>query len=121
MKPVKFKEAQTLLSAPEGWEDSIKPLWTATSRLSNGQKMMTSCWQPSWKDRIRVLMGWPVWHHTLGDEHPPIEVTTDLPFEREGEVDLKQFTDAVAVGGVITLSLIGAYCCASMIVGALFS
>jgi hypothetical protein len=40
------------------------------------------CWKLSWRDRLRVLLGWPIWHTVLTFNAPlqPQKISTDKPF-----------------------------------------
>lgn len=59
MKPVKFKNAREILGRPKDWNEDLHgpcgglPVLRANSNIY-------SCWQPSFKERIKLLFGQPV-------------------------------------------------------------
>ncbi len=79
MRASEFPEANTKLLAPKGMEDTVYdlPIWKdATLGL------VISHWKPTWRDRIRILFGRPLWLHVQDPTHPPLSIETDYPFER---------------------------------------
>lgn len=62
-----------LLTGP-GMEDlPVKEMHTA-----DGDRVLVSCWQPSWKERIQILFGRPFFLAVLTPwRHPGVLLTTD--------------------------------------------
>lgn len=69
MKPSNFKEATKTLQKPENMTDKeCAPL----SVYSDG-KICVSCWKPSWKERLSILVFGKVWLGVLsGQTQPPV-------------------------------------------------
>lgn len=41
-----------------------------------------SCWRPSWRERLALLLGRPVWLWVwMGNTQPPVALTVESPFE----------------------------------------
>jgi hypothetical protein len=76
MKGVHFAEATGLLLAPDGMENcSDLPVWRDDDHI-------LSCWQLSWRERIKLLLTGKLWFWAFGcATHPPIAMTVDYPFE----------------------------------------
>jgi hypothetical protein len=84
MKPTAFPESNgTLSGGPAvayGTEDDVSDL-----PVHRGAGQIISCWRPSWRDRLRVLVGGRVWLHVLAPRtHAPVLVATESPFADEG-------------------------------------
>lgn len=71
MKPIKFKDANKLLTRPHSMTDKeCGPLsvWT------DGEECM-SCWKPSLRERLSVLLFGRVWLSVLsGETQPPVVI-----------------------------------------------
>lgn len=69
MKPINFDKANRVLNKPDGWTDEeCKPLpvWTDHRRC-------VSCWELSWKDRIKAVLYGRVWLSvSSGSTQPPV-------------------------------------------------
>lgn len=83
MKPIPFNEANKVLTAPvqgattEGTAHKIDPLHVFT----DGQ-MCISCWQPTWRERLKILFSGKVWLFIIsGSTQPPVAVVSDSPFK----------------------------------------
>lgn len=78
MKCIDFSQATKSLGRPPGTtkEECVSlRVWNADG------KHCISCWKPNWKDRIRLLLGQPIWLWIWsGQTQPPVSVTTDNPF-----------------------------------------
>lgn len=79
MNPIRFAEANRELQKPEGMTDeqcASLPVYT------NGQQCV-SCWQATWKERIRFLFTGKAWLWVWsGETQPPVAVTVNDPFSR---------------------------------------
>lgn len=83
MAPTDFPEATRTYGKPVGWTDEqCSPLRVCEARDDDGFDLRISCWKPSWRDRLRVLFGRPVWLHIFGQAQPPVRLDTDVPFRR---------------------------------------
>ena len=71
MKPINFKESNGILGKPKGMTDEeCKPLnvWT------DGVDCIT-CWRPSPKERLKILLGQPIWvAMRSGSTQPPMYI-----------------------------------------------
>ena len=77
MRAVKFKEANKVLTKPEGWTDDecfSLHVW------NDGQKSI-SCWKPSIRERIKLLFTGKIWLWVYsGYTAPPVLVDVRTPF-----------------------------------------
>jgi hypothetical protein len=73
MNPIKFHGATHCLGAPKNWsrEELCEGLW-----VSEHDNVVTSCWKPTWRERLRMLLGKPVWLHVVGGQ-PPVSIEAD--------------------------------------------
>jgi len=79
MRPINFLHANKTFTKPDGMtDDECGPLPVYT----DGQYLI-SCWKPSFKDRLIILLGKSIWLWILGKAHPPVKLTTDNPFTEE--------------------------------------
>lgn len=69
-EPAPFFEANLLLGAPAGCEDTVVPL---PVRRANGR--VVSCWRPSIDELRRIVDTGEIWLSIWGDNHPPVLVT----------------------------------------------
>lgn len=77
MTPIKFEGATVRWVEPPDWDhaEPCADLWTF-----DDDGVEISCWRPSWRERLAIMFGSPVWLHVVGRQ-PPVQLTTD--FERE--------------------------------------
>lgn len=77
MKPIDFPQSTKVLQRPENMlDEECKPLpiW------SDG-KQCVSCWRPTLKERVRILMSGKVWLGVAaGNTQPPVYITGETPF-----------------------------------------
>jgi len=76
MQPKFFKDSNTLLCPPIDWvainHGNCKNL---TIRRENG--VCISCWHVSFKERIQILFGTPVYLHIVsGETQPAVKILT---------------------------------------------
>ncbi|MFA7505287.1 MAG: hypothetical protein WCZ28_11355 [Burkholderiaceae bacterium] len=69
-RPVEFAEANTLLLAPAGHEDSVAPL-----PVHRGDGCVVSCWQLSAEDLRRIAETGEIWLSVWGHTAPPVLVS----------------------------------------------
>lgn len=69
MKPINFPQANKNLLKPEGWTDEqCGSLPVATDGM-----VCISCWQPTWKERLSILLFGKVWLYVWsGQTQPPV-------------------------------------------------
>lgn len=79
MKPVRFPQQTVDLQRPAGMtEEECGSL----AVFRNGEHCI-SCWQPSWRERLLLVLGAPVWLWVWsGSTQPPVALTVDSPFAR---------------------------------------
>ena len=81
MKPVQFPEQNgTLGGGPAeyyGTEDDVVDL-----PVHRGNDMVISCWKPSLRDRLKLLLSSRVWLMVLAQTtHAPVAMSVDSPFK----------------------------------------
>lgn len=71
MEPVAFEQATNILLKPDSLTDALcgpLPVW------SNGQQCV-SCWRPSWRERLSILIFGRVWLWVWsGRTQPPVRL-----------------------------------------------
>jgi len=80
MRGIRFREANTKLTPPEGAEDVVYSLYVW--RHPEGG-LVISKWKLTWWERLQCLLKGHVWFHCWGNTHPPVLLSTDHPFEKE--------------------------------------
>ena len=72
MRPSDFKESNTVLQGPVGM-DNVEPL--QIHRTADGTRCI-SCWRPSWRERLSVLLFGRIWLDCWsGKTQPPVSLT----------------------------------------------
>lgn len=74
MKPINFHERETIFTSDD---PMIEPLPVLSVKYSDGERALVSCWKPSLKDIINVLIGKPIFLSLLSDFQPPCLLSTD--------------------------------------------
>lgn len=92
MRPTRFAEATAELSPPAGMtREECGHLAVAQTGPEHG--MTVSRWVPSWRERLRLLFGEPVWLWVWagGTTQPPVALEVrprgDRPFVSRAEVE----------------------------------
>lgn len=79
MKPIDFPQSTKVLQRPGTLSDSecgALPVW-------NDGKQCVSCWKPSIKERLNILLGGKVWLGVIsGKTQPPVFVAGERVFEK---------------------------------------
>lgn len=76
MTPVRFPQANSVLTAPKGMEKECGELHTFRDGVN-----CISCWQPTEEERAAIAAGQPVWLIVVsGHTQPPVAVTAVSPF-----------------------------------------
>lgn len=71
MEPITFPESNTVLRRPPSMtEEECGSL----DVYADGAGWV-SCWRPSWRERLSVLLFGRVWLGVLGQSHPPMWVS----------------------------------------------
>lgn len=68
MKPIRFKEYTRYLYAPEGMPE-VKPL-----PIHDDGEYLLSCWRPTLRERLSVLLFGRVWLWLHTRSHPPVTI-----------------------------------------------
>lgn len=91
MKPTDFPQANRTFHRPRSMTDEeCEPLRVYV--LTNHYALI-SCWRPTWRERLAILLGRPVWLWVSGGSHPPVALTAENPFP-EDDVDFSEDFDA---------------------------
>jgi hypothetical protein len=80
MKPIKFPQSTgTLTRPPSMTDEECAPL---PVHMCVNQDSIISCWRPSWRERLAVVFGCPVWLWVIGTggRHPPVAIEVENPF-----------------------------------------
>lgn len=72
MRPVTFPEANTKLVAPDDqpFDHNVKSIAPLPAWRDSWQ--ITSCWRPTWRERLSILLFGRVWLTVLGANQPPV-------------------------------------------------
>lgn len=75
MEPITFPGVTCVLGPPLDWKESLYGK-CANLPVCIAEGIITSCWKPSWKDRLRILMGKPIFVSIAarGGTQPPINL-----------------------------------------------
>lgn len=82
MKPTPFPEANSTLRGGPASNYATADVVPDLPVHKDGRQII-SCWTPTWRERLRVLLGGKVWLLVLAREtHAPVCVTAEKPFQR---------------------------------------
>lgn len=73
MKPVSFHKFKVSYTHPD---PDIEPLPVLRVTYGNGYRGLVSCWKPSFRDILRILLGKPVYLTIFGYAQPPVSLCT---------------------------------------------
>lgn len=83
MKPTDFPEKTVVLQRPAGMTEEQ----CGTLAVFTDGEHCVSRWAPSWKERLLIALGAPVWLWVWsGHTQPPVAVSVDSPFVAPGVV-----------------------------------
>ena len=80
MKPVISAKTQHALGAPLNWDEKAAGVCGSLPIQrgeSSGVHWVSSYWQATWMDRLRILFGRPIRLTVVGRTHPPVMVDTE--------------------------------------------
>ncbi len=83
MEPINFPESNTKLVADECGD-------LPAHKHADGY---VTCWQLSGNEMFKVLQTGVVWLHVLSQQHPPIMMVAEGPFEKEIDDDDEEGTE----------------------------
>lgn len=75
MRPIEFKQQNTVFTAPDGMEDKVEQLPAFC-----GEGQVISCWRMSFWERLKLLITGRLWFSVIGNAQPPIWLGVDCPF-----------------------------------------
>ena len=76
MTPSDFPQANLTLAKPAGMTDEqCKPLRVHTTGAE-----FVSCWRLTWRERLAILFGRPLWLWIVGRGHPPVMLSVENPW-----------------------------------------
>lgn len=74
MTPSDFPQSNgTLQKPPTMTDEECSPLKVHRALSHNAY---ISCWRPTWRERLAILFGSPVWLWVYGERHPPVALDT---------------------------------------------
>ena len=76
MTPTKFPQSNVELQAPKGMYN-CEPLYVFT----DGNHCISQ-WRLTWRERLKILIGRPVWLWVVMSPQPPVALTLDDPFKK---------------------------------------
>lgn len=74
MTPVSFHPQEQLFTSTD---PNVGDLPTIRVEYADGGRGIVSCWRPSFRERLSMLMGRPVYLCVLGWLYPPVLLSTD--------------------------------------------
>lgn len=79
MIPTTFPQANKKLLAPKGMEDNC-----GTLPVYCDGKLCISCWNLTWKERLKLLWTGNLWVYIIsGQTQPPIALDVENPWKKE--------------------------------------
>jgi hypothetical protein len=82
MRPISFPQQTGIMQKPPTMTDEeCSPL--PVHRCVNHCAFI-SCWKPTWRERLALFFGKPMWVWVSGDQHPPIAIDVQNPFQDIG-------------------------------------
>ena len=77
MKPTKFSKANRNLARPSGMTEEE----CGSLPVYSDGKYCISCWEGTWRDRLRFLFTNKVWLWVwFGHSQPPVKIETEYPW-----------------------------------------
>lgn len=75
MKPVSFPAANGNLAAPRDWNAATHGECVGLPvHRDDDSNTFQSCWRPTWRERLRMLVGGRVWLTVCSAAHPPVAI-----------------------------------------------
>jgi len=74
MKIIQPKDANLVLTPPEGCAENVVPLHVFTCAEKGHSRQTYSLWEPNEEERLALMMGLPIMICILGDQFPPMAV-----------------------------------------------
>lgn len=85
MLPVKFKQANKVLTAPKNWNEKEHGKCGDLHVFNDGQQSI-SLWKLSWKERLQILINGKIWLGILsGPSQPPVWLDADKTVFQDGK------------------------------------
>lgn len=82
LRPEYFPQANGLLHRPKDMTDA--ECASLAVYLYPDKTVTVSCWRPSWRERLMLLLGKPVWLYKYGyGGHPPVAIEVQNPFDKK--------------------------------------
>ncbi len=78
MNPITFAGQGSVLKAPEDWDDEMGGSCVELP-IAHCDGSLISCWEPTWRERFRLLFLGVVWVYMAPASHPPIAVQAGGP------------------------------------------
>lgn len=83
MTPSRFPQANRIFQKPPSMTDEeCSPLEV---HVCLNQDAIISCWRPTWRERLAIFFGRPLWLWVTGTglRHPPVLIEVQDPFAGE--------------------------------------
>jgi len=77
VRPIKTRMTNLLLSSPHSWDEKTRGPCEALSVCSTDDGLKYSWWRPTWSERLRLILGWPVRLCLVSEKHPPVSVDVE--------------------------------------------
>jgi hypothetical protein len=97
MRPIDFREANRTYTKPSSMTDEeCSPL-----RVCDTGEALISCWCPTWRERLTILVRGRVWLWVVGRGQPPVAVEAASPWiaTPPGDTGTPRDTGADTKGG----------------------
>jgi hypothetical protein len=76
MKPCHKPHTTRVLMAPSAWDGDRHGTCVGLP-VSDSEGVMYSYWQPTWRQRLQILVGRPVRLCVVGSQHPAVALDTE--------------------------------------------
>ncbi len=78
MRPVDFPGVTNVLGKPADWDEKMYGSCGGLPvRFNQTDGIFASCWKPTFRQRLAVLFGRPIWLHVVSRAHPPVMLSVE--------------------------------------------
>ncbi len=72
MTPIDFAERTHVLGQPKDWDEAQYGICNGLP-VALGEHIV-SCWKPTWRERLSLLLGYPLWLVVHSRAQPPVKL-----------------------------------------------